>query len=188
MTKVGLLLMASLMTACAVRPPAPVRSESVEEISGIVEAVDGEARIVTLRVATGDAIDVPVATSARNLAQFRVGDRIAIRFYTVLAAALRRRGDASGETEEPVTTADVALATQNAQPGGVVGKQVHQTVRVTAVNNRNHFVTFYGHDGISRSLPVRTPEGREFISRLRVGDEVDVTYTEGLAISVEPGT
>jgi hypothetical protein len=129
-----------------------------------------------------------MASSVRHFAQVRVGDRIVARYYTVLAAKLRRRGDASGETEEAVTTSDVAFTPKDARPGGVVGKQVHQTVRITDVNNRNHVVTFYGSDGFSRSLPVKTPQGREFIRKLRVGDEVDLTFTEGLAISVEPGT
>ena len=56
------------------------------------------------------------------------------------------------------------------------------------VNNRNHVVTFYGSDGISRALPVRTPQGREFIRNLKSGDEVDLTFTEGIALTVEPGT
>jgi hypothetical protein len=56
------------------------------------------------------------------------------------------------------------------------------------VNKRNHVVTFYGSDGISRSMPIRTPQGRKFIEKLKVGDEVDVTYTEGVAISVESAT
>ena len=87
-----------------------------------------------------------------------------------------------------MTTGDIALAPDSAQAGGIVGTQVHQTVRVTDVNNHNHVVTFYGSDGISRSLPVKTPQGREFIRKLKVGDEVDVTYTSAVAISVEPGT
>jgi hypothetical protein len=181
-------MLAALMTACAARPPEPVRSETVEQIAGVVEAVDRDTRSVLLRVPTRDAMAVEIAPSVRNFAHVQVGDRIVVRFYTVLAAELRRRGDASGETEEPTTTGDIAIAPEGARPGGIVGTQVHQTVRVIDVNKRNHVVTFYGSDGISRALPVRTAQGREFIRKLKSGDEVDVTYTRAIALSVEPGT
>jgi hypothetical protein len=182
------LSLVPLVVACASRPPDPVRSETVETLLGTVEAFDDHRRVLTLRNSVGDAVSVEIDPAVRSFAQVRVGDHVVVRHYSVLAAKLRRRGDASGETEAPVTTADVALAPEGARPGGVVGIQVHQTVRITDINKRNHVVSFYGSDGISRWLPVRTPQGREFISRLKVGDEVELTLTEGVAISVEPGT
>ena len=84
--------------------------------------------------------------------------------------------------------AGIGRAPEGARPSGVVGTQSRQTVRITNVNNNNHVVSFYGSDGLARSLPVHTPQGREFISKLKVGDEVEVTYTEAVAISVEPSS
>jgi hypothetical protein len=179
---------AVLAVACATQPPAPVNVETVDEVSATVEGIDGHSRVVTLRGTDGDSIAMQVAPSVRNFAQVRTGDRVVVRYYTGLAAELRRRGDGSGDTEEPVTTTALGRAPEGAKPSGVVGTKTHRTVRITNVNNRNHVVTFYGSDGVSRSLPVQTPQGREFISKLKVGDEVDVTYTEAVAISVEPMT
>ena len=47
-------------------------------------------------------------------------------------------------------------------------------------------MSFYGSDGLARVLPVRSPEGKEFIAGLKAGDEVELTYTEAVAMSVEP--
>ena len=188
MSKHLAILFSTLLAACAAQPPEPVRSESIETLRGTVEGVDNDSRTIVLRNPVGDAVPVSIDPSVRNFAQVRVGDLVLVRYYSALAAELRRRGDGSGETDAPTTTGGLALAPEGARPGGVIGKQMHQTVRITAVNNRNHVVTFYGSDGISRSYPVRTPQGREFIRKLKVGDEVDVTLTEAVAISVEPGT
>ena len=178
----------ALLTACATQPPDPVRAETVEEVSATVDAVDRDTRMVLLRSADGEAVAMEVSPTVRNFAQVRAGDRVVVRYYTALAAELRRRGDGSGETEAPVTTETAERAPEGSRPAGIVGTQTHQTVRITHVNNKNHIVTFFGSDGISRSMPVRTPQGREFIRKLKVGDEVDVTYTEAVAISVEPAT
>jgi hypothetical protein len=59
-------------------------------------------------------------------------------------------------------------------------------VRITSVDKKNNVVNFYGSDGLARSLPVRSPQGQEFIGKLKAGDEVEVSYTEAVALSVEP--
>jgi hypothetical protein len=177
-----------LAGVCASKPPEPVTVESIEEVSVAVEAVDVDKRMVTLRGPQGNTFAVQVAPTVRNLAQVKVGDRVVARYYEALAAELRRRGDDSGETGAPVIEAGIGRAPEGARPRDVVGTQSRQTVRITNVNNNNHIVSFYGSDGLARSLPVHTPQGREFISKLKVGDEVEVTYTEAVAISVEPSS
>lgn len=183
---IGTTLVAALLGACASEPPQPVTIEDSQEISATVEAIDVSTRMVSLRGPDGDVITVQVTPEARNLEQVKVGDRVVARYYQALAAELRRRGDDSGETEAPVVETDVGRAAAGARPGGIVGAQSRQTVRITDVDKKNHIVSFYGSDGLARALPVRTPQGQEFISKLKTGDEVEVTYTEAVALSVEP--
>jgi hypothetical protein len=177
---------ALLLGACASDPPEPVTIENTAEIAATVEAIDVGTRMVALRGPSGERFAVQAGPEVRNLAQVNVGDRVVARYYEALAAELRRRGDGSGETEAPVVEVGAGRAPAGGRPAGVVGSQSRMTVRITDVDTRNHVVSFYGSDGLVRSLPVRTPQGREFISRLRAGDEVEVTYTEAVAVSVEP--
>jgi hypothetical protein len=72
------------------------------------------------------------------------------------------------------------------RPGVVVGTENRQTVRITNVDKKNHVVSFFGSDGLARSVPIKTPQGREFIGKLKEGDEVEVRYTEAVAVTVEP--
>lgn len=184
--RVGVSLLAVLLAACVSEPPAPVTVENTQEISATVEAVDMDTRMVTLLAPNGQKFTMQVGPEVRNLPQVKVGDRVVTRYYTAMAAELRRRGDDSGETEAPVVDTAVGRAAEGARPAGAAGRQVRQTVRITTVDKKNHVVGFYGSDGLVRSIPVRTPEAQVFISKLKEGDEVEVTYTEALAVSVEP--
>lgn len=176
----------TLLNACASAPPEPASIESTQEVSATVQSIDVEKRLVTLRDKEGETVTVQVSPEVRNLAQVKAGDQVVVRYYEALAAELRSRGDGSGTTQAPVSEAAVSRAAAGARPAGMVGKETSQTVRITSVDTKNHVVTFYASDGLTRSVPVQTPQGQEFISKLKPGDEVELTYTEALAVSVEP--
>ena len=67
-----------------------------------------------------------------------------------------------------------------------MGTENRQTVRITKVDKKNNIVSFFGSDGLARSVPIKTPQGQEFIGKLKEGDEVEVRYTEAVAVTVEP--
>jgi hypothetical protein len=174
-----------LLAACA-KEPAPVTIEGTEEVTATVEAIDVNTRMVVLKASDGAEFALVVAPEVRNLEQVKVGDRVVSRYRESLGAELVRRGDGSGDTEEPSVSTTSARAADGAMPSATSSTQTRQTVRITNVDKQNHIVTFYGSDGLARVLPVRTPQGQEFIAKLEAGDEVELTYTEAVAMSVEP--
>lgn len=179
--------MSTLLAACASEPPAPASIENIQEVSATVQGVDVEKRLVTLRDNNGgEPVTVQVSPDVRNLAQVKAGDQVVVRYYEALAAELRSRGDSSGSTQAPVRDTAMGRAAEGARPAALVGEETRQTVRIISVDNKNHIVSFYGADGLSRAVPVRTPQGQEFVSKLKPGDEVELTYTEAFAVSVEP--
>jgi hypothetical protein len=182
----GAALLALALGACTSQPPKPAVVESTEELSATVEAIDVQKRLLSLVGPDGERVTVEVAPQIRNLPQVKVGDRVVARYYTALAAELRSRGDGSGSTQPPVSDATTSRAAEGERPAGMVGAQSHQTVRITSVDSKNHIVNFYASDGLARSVLVRSPQGQEFISKLKAGDEVELTYTEAVALSVEP--
>ncbi len=182
----GALASLFLLVACTSKPPEPVTVEDTQTVTATVEAIDVGTRMVTLRGPDGKQFTIRAAPEIRNLAQVKVGDKVVARYYESLVAELRNRGDESGETTAPAGEAAIARAAPGAKPGVAAERQVSQSVRITAIDNKNHVVSFYGSDGLARSAPVRTPEGQDFLSKLKVGDEVELTYTEAMAISVEP--
>lgn len=182
----GAALLTVLLGACTSQPPQPATVESTEEVSATVEAIDVQKRLLSLVGPDGEKITVEVAPQVRNLPQVKVGDRVVARYYKALAAELRSRGDGTGSTQAPVYEATATRAAEGERPAAMVGAQSRQTVRVTSVDTKNNVVNFYGSDGLARSVPVSSPQGKEFISKLKAGDEVELTYTEAVALSVEP--
>jgi hypothetical protein len=181
----GTSLLLVLLAACA-KEPAPITIEGTEEVSATVEAIDLGTRMVVLRESDGTEFALVVDPEVRNLDQVKVGDRVVTRYRESLGAQLRKRGDGSGDTQAPAVSTTAARAADGAMPSVTSSTQTSQTVRITNVDEKNHIVSFYGSDGLARVLPVRSPQGQEFIAGLKVGDEVELTYTEAVAMSVEP--
>lgn len=183
---IGLAAFAGLLVACKSTPPDPVNIENAEEISATVQAIDVERRLLSLRDDTGEQVTVEVAPAVRNLEQVKPGDRVVARYYESLAAELVARGDGSGSTQAPVQDAVIGRTAPGAKPGLVIGTENRQTVRIANYDKKTKVVTFYGADGLTRRIPLKTPQGQEFASKLKPGDEVEVKYTEALAVTVEP--
>jgi len=183
---IGLACIAILLGACASTPPDPVTVENTQEISATVEAVDVQKRLLSLRDKSGEKVTVEVSPEVRNLPQVKVGDQVVARYYESLAAELVKRGDESGTTQAPVKDAAIGRSPLGAKPGVVMGTENRQTVRITKFDKKANVIHFYGSDGLARSIPIKSPEGQEFAGKLKPGDEVEVTYTEALAVTVEP--
>lgn len=148
-----------------------------------VESVDQQKRMVLLRGPTGELLTIHAGPEVRNLAQVKPGDRVVIRYTEAIAARIVRPGDPQAES-----TTTVARANPGERPAGAIME--HERVRVTieGVNPTNSTVAFIGPDRVPRTVKVQQPVMREFLRTLKVGDEVDVTFTDAVAVSVEPAT
>jgi len=74
-----------------------------------------------------------------------------------------------------------ARSEKGAKPAGVVAQQTTATVTVTAIDRSVPSITFTGPRGNSRTIKVLHPEKLEGV---KVGDLVQLTYSEALALKV----
>jgi hypothetical protein len=171
----------TMMPKSEPKPMAPI--EDTVEVSATVEKIDVAKRLLSLRSEEGDQVTIEVDPAVRNLAQVKVGDRVVARYREAIGASI----STTAKSGDPVT---VDLAADRAEPGQQPRAQASSTtnipVTITAVDTKTNLVNFYGEDGLVRAITVETPQAREFIKQLKPGDTVVVTYTEALAISVEP--
>ena len=174
---------ALLGAACAAPPPQPVSRESLVQRTAIVESINLPSRLVTLRGEEGGGFTVVVDPAVRNLDQVKEGDKVVVSFYESLGAQVRKPGEGVKGVETEVAT---ARAPEGSRPGAGAGVTVRTTVTIDSVDTSFNTVTFTRSDGIQRIVAIQTPEGREFIRGLRQGDQVEITYTEAVAVEVRP--
>lgn len=156
-----------------------VKKERTVTATATVQAIDLDKRVVTLKGAEGNVFDVTVGKEARNLTQVKVGDEVTVKYYEALSAKVYKKGEApkvEGATE------GLARTKPGEKPGGIAGRQMTVTATVEAIDMKKPTVTLKGSEG--KLLTVKVKD-RKNLENVKVGDEVVLTYTEALAISVE---
>jgi hypothetical protein len=181
----GILVAAVLATgaAAAERSYEPAVKDHMRQVHAKVEAVDAKTRVIRLNGEQGP-VDIVVPPEVRNFDQIKVGDTLQVSYYTGIAAQIKKHGDpVYAPTDEVVA----ARAVPGAKPGAAVGRNISTTVTIEAVDTKKNMVTFRRPDGELKAVDVESPEGQKFIKTLKKGDQVDITYTEAVAIEVVPG-
>lgn len=175
------LVLAVLAAPLLAQAPATSGVYAVNEISatGTVEAVDLAKRTVTLKGEGGRVETFAVDPAAKNLDQVKPGDVLVILYKESLVWELNKPG-AGVQGVEAVGA--VATAKKGEMPGGVVGQQVTATVTITQIDAKAPTITIKGPAGNERTIRVKDPKKLEGV---KVGDTLDITYTEAVAISVE---
>ncbi|HZF20743.1 MAG TPA: hypothetical protein VE008_13690 [Burkholderiales bacterium] len=159
--------------------PGKAAVVSAVEISALVLAVDKASRTVTLKGPQGKVVDIVAGDEVKNFAQIKVGDYLFVRYLQSLSLELQKvKSGPTGIVEQSAT----ATARPGERPGAAAGREVTAIAKVTAVNPKASTITLKGPRGNSVTLDVRNPEQFKVV---KVGDDVRVTYTEAVAISVE---
>jgi hypothetical protein len=155
------------------------------EAVATVESIDQQTRKVVLRGPGGNTFEVHAGPAVENLSRVKQGDRVVVRYVEALAASLARPGQGGGGTA--TDQAGIARhAPGQSAPTGTVGGQIRSTVTIDAIDKATHAVTFTGAANHAQTVRVQDQEMQRFVDTLKVGDHVDLVYTESLAIAVEP--
>ena len=145
-----------------------------------VKKINQKSREVTIKTDDGKEYSFVASSDVKNLAQVKKGDKITVVYAESVAYQVRKHGDAALETT------DVAVVAQpGAKPAGAVAQQTMLSVKVTAIDKAVPSITFMGPKGNSKTIKVKDPQK---LQGIQVGDVVDLTYTEAIAIKVDEVT
>jgi hypothetical protein len=171
------------MTGGTMTATAPGKGVAVNtvEVTAKVEAVDRATRTVTLKAADGHERTITVGPEVKNFKHIKVGDLVAVRYVEALTLELKKGGKAIVARTDSMMG---AKAKPGEKPAAGVGRQVHVTADVVAVDPATQTVTLRGP---KRTVDLKLSDPEQF-KLVSVGDQVDATYTEAMAISVEPST
>jgi Cu/Ag efflux protein CusF len=160
------------------KPAAGGFSDSIE-MQATVTAIDLKTRMVTLKGPDGNETTIHVDERARNLPQVKVGDVVKIAYMQAVAWKVNKSSKAAPTEAE----AAEVRAKPGEKPGGAAGQRITFTATIEAIDLANGTVTLKGPQGNSRTIKARNPAN---LKKVKVGDLVDITYTEAVAIKVEP--
>jgi hypothetical protein len=150
------------------------------EISAQVVAIDKATRTVTLKGPQGNSVDIVAGDEVKNFDQIKLGDFVVARYAQALTLELRKTKVKAGE---PTVTEAAARAKPGERPAGAVGREIHAIAEVIGVDPKKSTITLKGPRGNVVTLDVQNPDQFKVVKK---GDQVEVTYTEALALSVEP--
>jgi Cu/Ag efflux protein CusF len=184
MTKRHVGVIASLTMAAALAGAASLAAQKPVSVSDAVtetftiEAIDQTARVVTLKDKNGEVEDLFVGPEVTRFNALKVGDVVTFRYYESVVSALRRPGQAPRPAEAAGVT-----PSPGTRPGGTISQQQTATVTIQAIDAKVPSVTVKSDKGRVMSFRVQDVKNLE---GYKVGDSVEVTYTQALAVSVEP--
>ncbi len=167
-------------TIVAGKEKGKVGAAGVTVSRGTITQVDQAARTVTVKRPNGEEVVVTVGERVKNFGQVKVGDQVVLRQGQAIVLELKKTGTSSGIRERSEKS-DTAVAKPGEKPGIAAMREIKITANVTNVDKKASTVTLRGvHE--SRTLKVTDPK---VLASVKKGDQVEVTYVEGEALSVE---
>ena len=149
------------------------------DVTATITAIDKATRDVTLKGPQGNEMTVTAGPKVKNFDKLKVGDQVKAKYVEALTLQLIKGGGQKVSRTEDVGG---ARAKEGAQPGGAVGRQVTIIADVIGLDPAKQTVTLKGPERTVQ-LVVKDPEQFKLISK---GDQVEATYTQALALAVQP--
>jgi len=145
-------------------------------VTATVEAIERSSREVTVKKSDGqyDAFYVP--TTIKRFDTLKIGDKITAKYYETIVLQLKAPG------EKDVDKASAGVVRGADKTAGTASIQQTITATITAIDPKSPSITFTGPRGWSYSSRV---EDKKALAKVKVGDKVDITWTEALVLSIE---
>ena len=166
--------------AVAVTANAPGQAAVSEgiQLQGKIKAVDKKTRSVIIVGATGNEIHMALGEEVKNFDQIHVGDLVTLTYIEALVLELRKV-EAKG-LRERVESEQAVRAKPGEKPAGAIERTVRVVADVVAVNPKAKTVTLRGP---KRTVELAVNDPARF-KEIKVGDQVEATYTEAVALEV----
>jgi Cu/Ag efflux protein CusF len=157
----------------------PVTHSAAVEATATIVAIDHTSRLVTLKGKDGETETIYAGPEVKRFDELKVGDTISFRYEESVVYKLRKPGEAASAPGSE--DAKIARGT-GPRPGATVSKTETETVTIKAVDLKVPSLTVLTSDGRTVGMKVAN---RKNLEGVKVGDKVEITYTEALMVSVK---
>lgn len=142
-----------------------------------IEAIDHSTRTLTVKTDKGLYETIQAPPDMQRFSELKVGDKITARYYENVVVRLKKPGEAAVDVDSAALTRG-----QGKTPAATAAAQRTITVTVTAMDPKTRSVTVKGPNGYNYSRKVADKKSYDM---LKVGDQLDMTWTDALLISVD---
>lgn len=147
-------------------------------VHGSISAIDKDKGTVTLKGPKGNTMTLEVRDKSKFDA-IKVGDPVVATYVEALGFQARKAGTAS----PGVSMQESRVTSKPGEtPAGAVGREITITATITAIDKKAMTVTIKGPGGEAETIKAKDPKN---LDAVKVGDLVDVTYTQALAVSLD---
>jgi len=143
-----------------------------------ITAIDHTNRVVTLKDDKGSVEEVACGPEVKRFDELKVGDTVTFSYHAAVVYEIAKSGTAGASTPDNVS----AVRGQGPKPSGAYTRQQKVTVTVEAIDPAVPSITVRAPNGNTLSAQVKDKKN---IEGVKVGDKIDITYTQAMMIMVE---
>lgn len=169
--------------AVLISEPGKAALMQTVQVSAEVIGIEKATRTLTLKGPKGEVVDLVASDEVKNFDQIKLGDRVLARYAEALTLELKKPGTAASDAV--TVREDAARAKPGERPAVAGARQVSALVKVVAVDPKASTIRVKGPKGNETTLNVQNPDQFKVVKK---GDLIEVTYTEAIALSVEPAS
>jgi hypothetical protein len=171
------------MTQEASAQPKGRTESTLVEVRAKVQSVNYKKRLITFKTADGKIVTFKAGDEVKRLNDVKAGDTVLVQYAESLAFEVRE--PTADEKKNPTMALGAGgRAEPGTPPAAAAVSAIHSIVTVEAIDRSAGTVTVKGPKGGVVTVKAQDPKNLE---KLKLGDTIAVTYTEAVAISVEPG-
>ncbi len=177
---VVLALSCSLVAAQAqTQSTAPVSASGTAQVTAKVAAIDYTSRVITLQDDKGNTSTYQVSPNVKRFNQIKVGDTITFLYQESVALNMVK---ADAMAAPPPSSSPIVTSLAGEKPSGQISQTQVAVVTIQAIDMSKPSVTVKTNDGRTLDLAVKN---KELLSNFKVGDVVQITYSQALMITVK---
>jgi hypothetical protein len=150
-------------------------------VTASVDAIDLASREITLKGPLGNSVTFTVDQRVKRLDEVKVGDFVRADYYVSVAAELRK--PTAQEKKTPLVLLDAAgKAPAGSSPAAGAVRRFKVVTTIEGLDRPTQTITVKGPRGNYLTARVADPSR---LTQMRIGENIVVTYTEALAVSLE---
>ena len=158
-------------------PKQAVKEKSSVTQTATIVAIDSTNRMLTLKYKDGNEETIYCTPEVARFDALKVGDKVTFQYEESTVFEILKPGAAP---KAPETTS--MTASPGAKPGGTATREVSAVVTVEAIDMAAPSITFLTEDGSHKTFSVKD---KHKLKEVKVGDKIQITYSQKAVISVE---